>query len=82
MEDTCETKASCMQRMIQKIKVSIPEIIGLTVGAVGGFIYYKVVGCSTGACPITSNPWISTVWGAALGYLFGGMFNKNKKSEK
>ena len=82
MENACETKASCMQKMMQRIKVLIPEIIGLAVGAAGGLIYYKVVGCSTGTCPITSNPWISTIWGAVMGYLVGSMFNKNKKTEK
>jgi len=81
MENSCETKASCMQKMIQKLKVSIPEIIGLTIGAAGGFMYYKTVGCSTGTCPITSNPWISTIWGGLIGYLFGGMFNKKNKTK-
>ena len=81
MENTCETKASCMQKMIQKLKVSIPEIIGLVIGAVGGFIYYKTVGCPTGSCPITSNPWISTIWGGFIGYLFGNMFNKKNKTK-
>ena len=82
MENTCETKKSCIQKMMQRLKVSIPEIIGLTIGATGGFVYYKTVGCSTGTCPITSNPWISTLWGSLIGYLLGSMFNKNKKIRK
>jgi F0F1-type ATP synthase assembly protein I len=44
-------------------------VIGVVVGAVLGFSYYKFVGCSSGACPITSNPWISTLYGAAMGFL-------------
>jgi hypothetical protein len=79
MEDTCETKASCMQKMVNKIKGSVPELIGIVIGAAGGFIYYKTVGCSTGSCPITSNPWLSIIWGTVLGYLFGSMFNKKIK---
>jgi len=79
MENSCETKASCMQKIIKKIKLTIPEIIGLSIGAACGFIYYKTVGCSTGTCPITSSPVISTVWGALIGYLFGSMFNKKIK---
>ncbi|MFO0695147.1 MAG: DUF6132 family protein [Polyangiales bacterium] len=38
-------------------------------GAVSGFLYYRFVGCASGACPITSNPWISTGYGALLGYV-------------
>jgi hypothetical protein len=46
--------------------------IGAVVGAVAGFAYYRFVGCATGSCPITSNPWISTGYGAVLGALLGG----------
>ncbi|HNZ42503.1 MAG TPA: DUF6132 family protein [Bacteroidales bacterium] len=55
------------------------SIIGVIVGGIGGYLYYRLVGCSTGACPITSNPWMSILWGIALGYLLGETFNKNKK---
>lgn len=44
-------------------------IIGIAVGALAGFGWYKFVGCSSGACPITSNPWISTLYGATIGFL-------------
>jgi hypothetical protein len=38
-----------------------------TVGAAGGYIYYTYVGCITGNCLITSNPYISTAYGAMIG---------------
>ncbi len=38
-------------------------------GAAGGFAYYYFIGCMSGACPITSNPYISTAYGAAIGAL-------------
>jgi len=79
MENTCETKASCREKMLQKIKSSILEIIGMVLGAISGFIYFKTVGCSTGSCPITSNPWLTIIWGSLIGYLTGSIFNKNKK---
>jgi len=63
-------------------KSSVPEIIGIAVGAIGGFIYYKTVGSSTGACPITSNPWLTIIWGSLIGYLIGNLFNKNKNKKK
>lgn len=43
--------------------------IGVVVGGLMGFGVYRFVGCSTGACPLTSNPWISTIWGMILGGL-------------
>ncbi len=43
--------------------------------AVGGALgcgYHKLVGCSSGACPITANPYISTLYGALIGLMAGG----------
>ena len=45
----------------------IKIIVGIAVGAALGFGYYKFVGCASGACPITSNPFISTIYGAIIG---------------
>jgi hypothetical protein len=47
-------------------------IIGIVLGAVAGFAYYKFVGCASGACPITGNPVISTIYGAVMGALLSG----------
>jgi hypothetical protein len=50
--------------------------IGVVVGGVLGFLLYKLVGCNTGQCPITSNPWISTAYGALLGLMLSLGVNK------
>lgn len=47
-------------------------ILGAIVGGVLGYTYYRFIGCSTGACPITSNPFISTIYGAILGLILAG----------
>lgn len=41
-------------------------------GAAVGFAYHRFVGCRTGACLITANPYISTIYGAVMGYLLSG----------
>jgi hypothetical protein len=49
-------------------------ILGAVGGGAVGFLYYKFVGCRSGACPIAGNPWISTFWWAMIGGLvmYGG----------
>jgi len=54
------------------------QIIVTLVGAVGGFLYYYFIGCSSGSCPITSNPYISIVWGGVMGYLLSDIFKKKE----
>jgi hypothetical protein len=44
-------------------------IIGIGIGASAGFLYYYFVGCATGTCPITSNPYGSVMYGAVMGAL-------------
>ena len=56
-------------------------VVGLVVGAVGGYLYWRYVGCASGTCPITTSPWTSTVWGAAIGGLLMSSFKKEKSYE-
>lgn len=57
------------------------NIAGLILGALGGFLYYRLVGCNSGGCAITSNPYISILWGAAMGYLLADIFKIRKKTK-
>ncbi|MGN6642002.1 MAG: DUF6132 family protein [Verrucomicrobiota bacterium] len=50
-------------------------IIGVLVGGGFGFAWYKLVGCSTGTCPLTSHPMISTLYGAVVGGLLASSFH-------
>jgi hypothetical protein len=40
----------------------------MLVGAGLGYWYYAAIGCERG-CAITSDPWISTAYGALIGFL-------------
>jgi len=48
-------------------------IIFSVAGAIGGFLYWKFVGCQSGTCPIKSVWYLSTAWGLAFGYLSGSI---------
>ena len=50
--------------------ISVKLIVGIIVGAGLGYGYYRLIGCASGSCPLTSNPWVTTIYGAGLGLLF------------
>ncbi|HAR38365.1 MAG: hypothetical protein A2W86_08820 [Bacteroidetes bacterium GWD2_45_23] len=58
------------------------KISGVTVGALAGYLYYYYVGCVSGTCPITSNPYRMLIYGALLGYLLFDMFSPKNRSKK
>jgi len=43
---------------------------GVLIGGTLGFLYYRIIGCSSGTCPITANKWSSIIYGAVLGLTF------------
>ncbi len=44
-------------------------LIGLFAGL--GYLHYVYIGCASGTCPISSNPYVSTGYGALLGAFVG-----------
>ncbi len=55
---------------INRIAV-LKKILPIAVGGMLGFAYYYFIGCRTGSCPISGNPYISTVYGAVIGLIWG-----------
>jgi len=52
-----------------KKKTTMKMVLFVLGGAVAGYLYYRLVGCRTGTCPITSSPIISSLYGAMMGFL-------------
>ncbi|HPY29417.1 MAG TPA: DUF6132 family protein [Verrucomicrobiota bacterium] len=50
-------------------------LLGAVLGGGLGLAFYKFVGCSTGTCPLTSNPVISSIYGAVMGALLASSFH-------
>lgn len=47
-------------------------LLFVLVGAAIGFGYQRLIGCRSGMCVITSNPYVATLYGAVMGYLVSG----------
>lgn len=61
-------------------KAFIITLIGVALGAIAGYLYYKYVGCITGNCVITSRPLNATLYGALIGGLLtSSLIKKDKK---
>ena len=58
----------------------IPAVLGIAGGA-GGYLYYYYIGCASGACAITSDPYVSTIYGAVLGILTGVLLSPAKRGQ-
>jgi uncharacterized membrane protein YjjB (DUF3815 family) len=58
--------------------ILIKRVLPVAVGSFLGYAYYYFIGCNTGTCPITSNPFISTFYGGLLGRIFAWP-SKSKK---
>ncbi|MDQ7816720.1 MAG: DUF6132 family protein [Melioribacteraceae bacterium] len=58
----------------------LKKVLPVLGGAVLGYSYYYFIGCYSGTCPITSNPYISTFYGALIAAIL--VLPTRKKSEQ
>jgi len=49
------------------------------IGLVGGYLYWRFIGCKSGSCPITSTWYMSVLLGGLIGYLIGDTINDIRK---
>lgn len=63
----------------------LKKILPVLGGALLGYAYYYFIGCYSGTCPITSNPYISTFYGALIAAILvlpSGKKNEQPKENK
>lgn len=65
-----------------KYKYLLIPLAGFVLGAIGGYIYYQQIGCSSGTCAITSNPWLSAAFGGFFGYVLFDTVTPSRKKKK
>lgn len=70
MEKSCEVKKTpkSLKELLKSSDFWKPAI-GVIIGGTAGFLYYSFIGCASGTCAITSNPFMSTFFGGMLGFL-------------
>jgi Family of unknown function (DUF6132) len=68
-----------MKKWIIKNKIILA---GVMLGAFAGYFYYRLIGCSSGTCPISSKPVNSTVYFAVMGAIFFSLFKKDDAGER
>lgn len=60
-------------------KKAVLPVAGTIIGALLGYVYYLKIGCVTGTCAVTSDPAVSTIYGAVMGLLVSGLFTGKKQ---
>ena len=75
-----------MKEFIRKYRFDIAFSLA---GGIGGFLYWKFIGCLSGTCVIKSVWYLSTIYGMALGWVIGSLgrdlimsFRKEKKYDQ
>ena len=56
-------------------------IVFSLLGMAAGYAYYYFIGCASGSCALTSNPYLMTGYGLGAGIVLGWDTRKKKTSE-
>ena len=68
MWNSCEeTKKPKTTKVLLKSWYLWKPVMGITLGAFAGYLYYYFVGCKSGTCPITSSAWSTMLFGGFIG---------------
>ena len=70
-----------MKKILNKNFI-VKRVFPVIGGALLGYAYYYFIGCTNGRCAITSNPYLSTVYGGLLGLLIALPTKKKEKKDE
>ena len=56
-------------------------LTGAILGGIGGYCYYRLIGCTNGSCLISSKPLNSSIYFAFLGAIIFSLFRKKTGNE-
>ena len=62
--------------MKEKLNRHMKPVLFMLGGVAVGFLYYYFIGCASGTCPLTSNPYISMAYMGVVGWLLSCSFGK------
>lgn len=65
-----------------KKKKTLIVLSGISIGLIGGYLYWKFIGCTNGTCPLTSQWHTSSLFGGAFGYLIADSIKLKEKEKK
>jgi len=69
MDQSCEVKKKPKTfKEVIKSSYFLRPLLGIVIGGVAGYLYYHFVGCASGSCAITGNPFMSIIAGSFLGF--------------
>ena len=67
--------------MKSRIKSVVRPLIFILIGSLVGLGYYYFIGCSSGSCPLVSNPFITMGYTGIIGGLLSVIFQKGDKDQ-
>ncbi|MBP7126718.1 hypothetical protein KBD49_10175 [Myxococcota bacterium] len=56
---------------LKRVPVPVRMAVSAALGILAGLAWYRFVGCRSGGCPLTSNPWLMALFGGAMGLSLG-----------
>lgn len=72
-----------MKYSMKKLSSYKWTLLGIALGGLGGFLYWKEIGCLTGTCPLQSHWQTMVPYGMLFGYLgadFIQQFTQKKRT--
>lgn len=64
-----------MKQVLSFLRSNAVGLALIALGLAGGYLYYRLTLCQSGACPLTSTPYYSMLVGGLFGALVGDLLS-------